>query len=235
MAPEILTPVQSEEIGVEEGSGHGGRERLGGDGHGGSRPWSVPARAYRTGMWMGLVGITMLFAAFTSAMVVRQGISNDWAHTTLPRLLWLNTAILLASSATLELSKRALGSGDARRFMAWLDVTAALGVAFIAGQLLAWKELRARGVYLATNPSSSFFYLLTAAHGVHLLGGITALLYLVVRARRVLAEPGLRPQAPMESGEARSGLSTPVEVAALYWHFMDGLWVYILILMMTRL
>lgn len=234
MSPEILT-VPTEEIGVEEGSGHGGGLGSSGGGDGGSRPWSVPARAYRTGMWMALVGITMFFAAFTSAMVVRQGISNDWIHTALPRVLWLNTAVLLASSATLELSKRGLRVNDPRRFLVWLDVTAVLGVAFIAGQLFAWKELRERGVYLATNPSSSFFYLLTAAHGVHLLGGIMALVYLVARARRVLAPSPLGADAPMEPGLAARGLGTPVEVTALYWHFMDGLWVYILILMMTRL
>ena len=242
MQSEVLTPAKTEEV-LDEGSGHGGPPGGGDFGGGDSRPWSVPARAYRTGMWMALVGITMLFAAFTSAMVVRQGISNDWAHTTLPRVLWLNTAILLASSATLELSKRALATNDFRRFTAWLDVTAVLGLAFIAGQLLAWKELRGRGVYLATNPSSSFFYLLTAAHGVHLVGGITALFYLVTRARvgasrqigTLLPIDGGRPVGASLEGQVVPGLRTPVEVTAIYWHFMDGLWIYILILMMTRL
>ena len=223
MAPEVLTPVRTEEVALDEGSGPsgGGDGGFGGDGPDPSgRVWSVPARAYRTGMYMALAAITMLFAAFTSAMVVRQGISNDWAHTTLPRVLWLNTAILLASSATLELAKRGLWSNESRRFIAWLNVTAVLGAAFIGGQFVAWKQLAARGVYLATNPSSSFFYLLTAAHGLHLLGGVIALFYLLFRARRILDEPRWR---------------TAVEVTAIYWHFMDGLWVYILILLMTRL
>jgi cytochrome c oxidase subunit III len=221
MAPEVLTPVRPEEIALDEGSGpSGGRAGGFGGGDGESRAWSVPARAYRTGMYMGLAAITMLFAAFTSAMVVRRGISNDWAHTALPRVLWLNTAILLASSATLELAKRWLQSNESRRFIAWLNVTAVLGAAFIAGQLVAWEQLAARGVYLATNPSSSFFYLLTAAHGLHLLGGVMALFYLLVRAPRLVGEPRRH---------------TAVEVTAIYWHFMDGLWVYILILMMTRL
>jgi len=227
MSPEVLTPVRPEEVALDKGSGPSG----GGDGgFGGDSPdpseraWSVPARAYRTGMYMALAAITMLFAAFTSAMVVRHGVSNDWAHTTLPRVLWLNTAVLLASSATLELAKRGLWSNENRRFIVWLDVTAALGAAFIAGQLVAWKQLAASGVYLATNPSSSFFYLLTAAHGLHLLGGVIALLYLLLRARRILAH----------SGSGAPG-RTAVEVTAIYWHFMDGLWVYILILLMTRL
>src|SRR5947208_12038721 len=144
MAPEVLTPVRPEEVALDEGSGPsgGGDGGFGGDGPEPSgRAWSVPARAYRTGMYMALAAITMLFAAFTSAMVVRQGISNDWAHTALPCVLWLNTAILLASSATLELAKRGLWTNESRRFIAWLDVTAALGAAFIAGQLVAWKHL----------------------------------------------------------------------------------------------
>lgn len=170
-------------------------------------------------MWVALSAVVMVFAAFTSAMVVRKGISNDWVYTELPRVLWLNTVVLIASSVTLELSRRSLAAGSVDRFARMLYGTVALGVAFVAGQLIAWRELASRGVYLATNPSSSFFYLLTAAHGVHLLGGIVALFYIVVRAGRIALEPARR---------------TAVDVAAIYWHFMDGLWIYILLLLMTR-
>jgi cytochrome c oxidase subunit 3 len=90
---------------------------------------------------------------------------------------------------------------------------------FVGSQLAAWRELASRGVYLASNPSSSFFYLLTAAHGVHLLGGIIALLYLVARAGRISLEPQK---------------ATAVDVTAIYWHFMDGLWLYILLLLIAR-
>lgn len=194
--------------------GHGGQ---GGDNGGtpGSFGWSVPARTYKTGMWLALGAIVMFFAAFTSALVVRRGLSDDWVAIALPRVLWLNTAVLLASSLTLELSRR---SHHEAQFLRWLNITAALGLLFLGGQLLAWRELASRGVYLATNPSSSFFYLLTAAHGVHLLGGIIALAYLVLRARRMAA---VRRAAT-------------VDVTALYWHFMDGLWIYILLLLGAR-
>jgi cytochrome c oxidase subunit 3 len=191
--------------------GGGGPERQG---------WSVPAHTYRTGMWMALVAIVMLFAAFTSAMVVRKGLNTDWISTSLPHILYVNTAILVASSVTLELSRRSLTRGLGGRFAAWLYATLGLGLAFVGGQLSAWHALGARGVYLATNPSSSFFYLLTAAHGVHLLGGIAALFYLSLRARRIAV-----------TAEKR----TAVDVTAIYWHFMDGLWIYILALMMMRL
>jgi cytochrome c oxidase subunit 3 len=201
--------------------GRGGRG-FGGFG-GGDRPEHererVPSRSYVIAMAMALAAIVMLFAAFTSALVVRKGLSFDWVSMPMPRVLWLNTALLLASSLTLELARRALGAHRSEAFARWLYVTTGLGVAFVAGQLLAWRELAAQGVYLATNPSSSFFYVFTAAHGLHLLGGIAALLYLVVRA------------GPIAAGRQRR---IAVDVTALYWHFMDGLWIYILFLLMTR-
>jgi cytochrome c oxidase subunit 3 len=106
------------------------------------------------------------------------------------------------------------------QFAGWLYATLLLGLAFVGGQLIAWHSLEAHGVYLATNPSSSFFYLLTATHGVHLLGGIVALCYLAFRARRIAVTAKKR---------------TAVDVTAIYWHFMDGLWIYVLALMMVRL
>ena len=183
------------------------------------RAWSVPAHTYQTGMLMALAAIVMMFAAFTSAMVVRKGLADDWVGTTLPRILYLNTLVLVASSVTLELSRRAL-SKRAKGFSLWLYATQALGLAFLAGQLTAWQELAERGVYLSSNPSSSFFYLLTGAHGLHLLGGLAALGYAAAKAPRIAA--GLKKR-------------TAVDVAALYWHFMDGLWIYLLMLFVVRL
>jgi len=218
MAPALLkSTTASAAIPTVHGGGngfHGGGSFPGGGG-GGEFPRRLPAHTYRLGMWLGLIPIVMLFVAFTSAGVVRSGLSTDWAGFTLPRVLWLNTMLLLASSATLELSRRSLTAGLGRMFAGWLYTTAALGLAFVGGQLMAWRELIARGVYLATNPSSSFFYLLTAAHGVHLLGGIAALLYMLFRARVMVAEPARR---------------TALEVTAIYRHFMDGLWIYIFFL-----
>jgi len=206
---------------ASRGGGNGFHDGDFGGGHGpGPQGWSVPAHTYRTGMWMALVSIVMLFAAFTSALVVRKGLSNDWGATALPRVLYLNTAILVASSLTLEFSRRSLTRGLGGRFAGWLYATVALGVAFVAGQLAAWRELASRGIYLASHPSSSFFYLLTAAHGVHLLGGVAALSYVAFRARSIALAQRKR---------------TAVDVTAIYWHFMDGLWIYILVLMIARL
>jgi len=169
-------------------------------------------------MWFALTGIVMLFAAFTSALVVRKGMSFDWIPVRVPRVLWLNTFVLIASSATLELSRRSLRAGAAKAFIRWLTVTLVLGLGFLAGQFLAWRELAWRGVYLASNPGSSFFYVLTAAHGFHLLGGVVGLTYAVFRARRIAF------------GQARR---TPLDVTAIYWHFMDALWIYVLFVLMN--
>ena len=220
LPPKTIAPARNGGFGSRGGFWNDGFGGPGGEPHREPLPWSVPARAYRTGMWMAMAAIVMLFAAFTSALIVRQGISTDWTPTALPRILYLNTAVLLASSLTLQLSRRSLRANSGGQFALWLYVTIALGFGFVAGQLAAWRELAYQGVYLSTNPSSSFFYLLTAAHGLHLLGGIAALCYLVVNSRKLAA---------------KIRKSVAVDVVALYWHFMDGLWLYVLILLMVRL
>jgi cytochrome c oxidase subunit 3 len=171
-------------------------------------------------MWLALVAVVMLFAAFTSALIVRQGLGDNWGSTPLPRMLWLNTLVLLASSATLEFSRRALARRASESFSIWLHVTAGLGVIFLIGQLAAWRELAARGFYLSSNAGASFLYLLTATHGLHLLGGVISLGYLVMRAGAIA-----------RGSQRRVAL----DATAIYWHFMDGLWIYILILLSTRL
>ena len=164
-----MTPARAEVASAPRGFG----------GDGGWEKYRVPERTYRLGMWFALTGIVMLFAAFTSALVVRKGMSFDWILFSVPRVLWLNTFVLVASSATLELSRRSLSAGAANEFIRWLSATVILGLGFLGGQLVAWRELASRGIYLATNPGSSFFYVLTAAHGIHLLGGVVALAYVV--------------------------------------------------------
>ena len=200
-----------EERGFGDG-GNGGEGSAGRSAGGNGTALSVGP----TGIWIAMASITMFFAAFTSAMVVRAGLGADWTRVALPRILYLNTAMLLASSVTLELSGRSLRAAREGPFFGWLMATAALGVAFLAGQLDAWRELAARGVYLATNPACSFFYLLTAAHGAHLAGGLLALFYLVARHRRIATGANGR---------------TLLRVTTLYWHFMDILWLYLFLML----
>jgi cytochrome c oxidase subunit III len=201
---------------VQRRGGGGGSTPSSGAGDGGSRGIpAVPQSAYVTGMTVALGGILMFFMALTSAFIVRKGISLDWRSFFLPKVLWLNTGILLASSFTVARARRFLGDSDFGSFRHWWSVTSVLGLLFLAGQLIAWHQLRIAGVYLASNPSSSFFYVLTAAHGLHLLGGIMALLYVALWSGRM----------------KHLTLSTASEVVSIYWHFMDGLWVFLLLLL----
>lgn len=185
---------------------------------------AIPGSPSRTGVWVGMATITMSFAALTSAMVVRQGAAPDWLHFRLPPLLYLNTAVLLASSATLERCRRLAFSGatagtGATRALAWLAASITLGLLFVVGQVLAWRDLAAQGLYLATGPSSAFFYLLTAVHAIHLLGGVVALGYVWFRLVRATA----------------GTLPTALGAAVLYWHFVGALWLYLLLLLSIRL
>jgi cytochrome c oxidase subunit 3 len=185
----------------------------GGDGDSGGR--GASRRASFTGLFVLLAASTMVFAAFTSAFVVRRGLSEDWATMAKPSILFVNTAVLLASSLFLDLSRRALRAHDRSRFNLWWSVATFLGIAFLAGQAYAWRQLRDAGVFVATNPASSFFYVLTAAHAFHLLGGVTALVYVDVQALRLRLGPAKR---------------TAIDVTAIFWHFLDGLWVYLMVL-----
>jgi len=176
-----------------------------------------------TGIWVILFAITMMFAAFSSALFVRKGASLDWRTFTLPSILYFNTIVLLASSVTLELARRRIAAfmsaakTGAEKPSLWLYVTLSLGLVFVGGQYAAWTQLRAQGLYLATNPSSSFFYVLTAFHAVHVLGGLGGLGYVA----RKLSVGTLR----------RSTLTA----ASRYWHFMDLLWLYLLLLLWMKL
>jgi cytochrome c oxidase subunit III len=188
---------------------------------------SAQAEASRSGIWVAICTITMSFMAFISALYVRQGASADWTHLVLPRILYLNTLALLTSSATLEMARRALAiglgteldGGAVRKGLGWLSCTLALGLLFVAGQYEAWRQLAAQGLYLATNANSSFYYVLTAMHGLHLLGGIAAML--VVISRLLFIGNRFR--------------RSTFESTAIYWHFMGVLWLYLLLVLRTKL
>jgi cytochrome c oxidase subunit 3 len=184
-------------------------------GDGGSDSRGSSRRASFTGLFVLLAASTMVFAAFTSAFVVRRGLSDDWATMPKPPILWVNTAVLLASSFVLDLSRRSLKRHDRGKFNLWWSIATGLGILFLVGQAFAWRELKAAGIYVASNPSSSFFYVLTASHAFHLLGGVIALVYVDVQALRLRLGPAKR---------------TAIDVTAIFWHFLDGLWLYLMVL-----
>lgn len=175
-----------------------------------------------TGMWVVLASITMTFLALTSALIVRQGGATDWHHLTLPRVLYFNTLLLVASSITLEVGRRQVRDFmTAKRLVPdparWLYVTLFLGLFFVAGQFVAWSQLRAQGLYLATNPNSSFFYVLTVAHALHVFGGLGGLTRVVVKLK------------------ASTLRRSTLDATSHYWHFMGGLWVYLLWLLWAKI
>ena len=186
-----------------------------GGGAGGSEGRGSSRRASFTGLFVLIAASTMVFAAFTSAFVVRRGLSDDWATMPKPQILFVNTAVLLASSIVLDLSRRSLKKGNRSQFNLWWTIATALGILFLLGQAYAWRQLKDAGVYVSTNPASSFFYVLTASHAFHLFGGVLALVYVDVQALRLRLGPAKR---------------TAIDVTAIFWHFLDGLWLYLMVL-----
>ncbi len=169
----------------------------------------------KLGIWIALGSITMLFAAFTSAYIVRSA-GSDWIPLAVPPLLWLNTAVILLSSVVMEIARRAFLAWRPVAFRKWLLATAVLGVLFLTGQVAAWGQLAEQGIYLQSHPHSSFFYVLTGVHAVHLLAGVLALLYVLALALRYRLTPG-------ES-------SSPI-ICATYWHFVSAVWLYLLVVL----
>lgn len=214
----------------------------GDDGRGSGIPdYGARLRRARLGLVCAIVTVCMVFISLTSAYIVRQGlptfddVSNsyirDWGEVHLPwALLAINTAILLISSISMELARRqaarqaalapvasipGVSLGNEKSFP-WMGITVVLGLAFLVGQWLAWGELHNRGFYMNTNPSSSFAFLLTVTHAVHLSGGLIALLW---------AASSSLWRKPLEARRIA------VDITAWYWHFMAVLWVYIFALL----
>jgi cytochrome c oxidase subunit 3 len=215
------TAGQDIELVIEKSNGGGGgcpTPPAGGNGGGddGKRNRKGPPSPsrYYTGIAIGIVSILMFFMALAGAFLVRKG-TGEWVPVHIPRLLWLNTAILLASSATLEMARKRLAHSDENGFRILWRVTTLLGVLFLVGQVVAWRILTGQGIYLATNPASSFFYIFTGAHALHLVGGVCALLYVAQR----------------KSDQAHVSLGVAAEVTSYYWHFMDALWLFLLALL----
>lgn len=172
----------------------------------------------RTGIWVGLSAIAMTFAALTSALYVREGAATDWHHIVLPPIIFFNTLALVASSITLEVARRRVAAfmrgeeSNRSRPMLWLQMTMLLGLVFVVGQYLAWLNLRAQGLYLPTNPNSSFFYVFTGVHVVHVLGGLGGLTRVMLKFRSA----------------ARPLRRSTIDATSYYWHFMGMLWIYLL-------
>ena len=172
-----------------------------------------PPEGFRIALWLTLISVTMLFLALTSAYVFNRAQTQP---ITMPKALWASTAIILVSSLTLELARRSLRRRQEDHFRRWIGVTLALGLGFLVAQLLGWRELTAAGFYVNRNFRSGYTYMFTALHGLHLLGGLIALAFVTLRAQHKWTALRRR---------------VAVDVTALYWHFVDGLWIFLLVLL----
>jgi len=213
--------VTSTKKATNKGIGSGGRfpgpngKKPGGNGwHGGdhSKPEFSPS-SYRITMWVVLAAIVMMFAALSSVYVM----SNEEQRqpVAMPRMFFISTGLILVSSGTFRKAKRSLQQDQLRAHKRWLLVTLVLGIGFLASQLIAWRELAHLGVYFAGHPRSTFFYLATGLHGAHLLGGIGLVAYVWLRS--------LRAVWPLQTEKNQ----TWTGIVGLYWHTMDGLWLWL--------
>jgi cytochrome c oxidase subunit 3 len=172
-------------------------------------PSPLPAKV-GLGVFLAVAG--SLFALVISAYSMRMD-GPDWRTVPVPALLWFNTGVLILSSGALQLAQTAVRQNDRDSAVTALLAGGASAATFLIGQLLAWRQLRGAGYFLAGNPANSFFYLMTALHGLHLLGGLVALGRTIVKAFSGLAPPKLR---------------LSIELCTMYWHFMLLVWLVLL-------
>jgi cytochrome c oxidase subunit 3 len=218
-----VATVTSTKTAAKPGIGPGwpkppGKNGSNGNGHrrfGGKR---FSKDTYRITVWILMAAIVMMFVALASSYIILSG-DKAWRPVRMPRAFMLSTGLILVSSATMAAARRWMGKGQSTKYRNWLLLTLLLGIAFVFSQIQGWQQLFAAGAFMAGNPHSSFYYLFTGAHGVHLLGGLTALTYLGLRSGQIL------------TGEAREKRAAAIDAVALYWHFMDGLWVGIFLLL----
>jgi len=192
-----------------------------------AKPWETPGvdasmpaptPPARVGLWVFLAVVASFFALFMAAYSMRMMLS-DWQPMPEPRLLWINTALLVLSSAAFEWTRRAADTGSPPRVKGGLLVAGLLSMGFLVGQLVAWQQLNASGYFASGNPANAFFYLLTGLHGVHLLGG--------------LAVWG-RTTGRTWAGKAKLGeVRLSVQLCAVYWHFLLLVWLVLFTLLLT--
>ncbi len=217
----MATMVTSTKKVTNQGIGSGGKfpgpngKKPGGNGwHGGddSKPKFSPS-SYRITMWVVLAAVVMMFVALSSVYIMSS--EEQRQPVAMPRMFFVSTVLILVSSGTYKRAKRSLQLDKLRAHKRWLLATLALGLGFVTSQLMGWRELANAGVYFAGHPRSTFFYLATALHGMHLLGGIGLVLYILLRS--------LRPVWPLQIEKNL----TWTGIVGLYWHTMDAIWLWL--------
>lgn len=184
----------------------------------------------RIGLWVFLGVITSLFGLCITAYYIRMGyghghgITRDWVSFPEPPILWLNTVLLILGSVAMQWARAAVTRGDADRSRVALITGGLFTIAFLFGQLYAWREIRVSGIFTPTNPAVAFFYVLTAVHGLHLLGGLFVWGRTVLRMRKTDAEPI----------EVLAQVRLSVELCTVYWHYLLLVWLAMFALLLTN-
>jgi cytochrome c oxidase subunit 3 len=195
-----------------DGNGGGGDR---GDGNQGKKP-PLKKTSPMLFLYFAMIPITIFFAALVFIYFAHK-LNKEWIPISMPSAVILSTTILITSSVTLEIARKALKAKILEKFKNWIILSSGLGIAFFTTQVIAWKQLIAKGVYAeAINPHATFFYILTSAHAVHLLGGLIGLFYVLFGAIYYRF-----------SADRRNA----VDVVTVYWHFMDGLWIFLFLLL----
>lgn len=169
-------------------------------------------------LWLFIVTVVMIFAAFTSAHIVRQA-DGDWLIYDMPKMLWYTSGIILVSSVFMQWAYWAAKKDKPEQVKIALAVTNVLGILFLIGQLKAWDELVANDVFFVGNPAGSFMYVFTGIHGAHLISGVIFLIYMLISAFRY---------------RVHSKNMLNMEMATTWWHFLGGLWIYLFIFLLLN-
>ena len=169
-------------------------------------------------LWLFITTVVMIFAAMTSAYIVRQSEGN-WLEFDLPQSFWITSGIILLSSITMHWAYLSAKRDNLKSLRIAMVTTTVLGVAFLVGQYLAWGDLVAMDVYFVGNPGGSFVYVLSGLHGAHLIGGVVFLLVTLVSVFRYKVHAKSMDQ---------------IEMCATYWHFLDGLWLYLFVFLLLN-
>jgi cytochrome c oxidase subunit III len=176
----------------------------------------IRQKAAKPLLWIAMISIVMLFAGLTSAYIVRKNV-GDWLVFDLPSQFYISTVVILLSSFSMIYALAAAKKNNSSAITLGLSITLVLGIVFLFSQLFAWKQLVAGGIYLGgsgSNPSGSFLYILSGLHGLHIIGGLIALIVCLIQSLR-----------KKYNSENRLGL----QLCSTYWHFLDALWIYLLL------
>ena len=169
-------------------------------------------------LWLFIASVIMIFAALTSAYIVRQADGN-WLVFDLPNSFWITSAIILISSGTMHWAYLAAKKDDLEGTKLAISITTVLGIAFLVGQFIAWGDMVTRNVYFVGNPSGSFVYVLSGLHGLHIIGGVVFLVVVLLAAFRY---------------RVHSRNLAQIEMCATYWHFLDALWLYLFVFLLLN-